>query len=174
MNFGRYSNPALYYGCTRNITVLLVLVLALLALETGPARAQSVDQRIVGVYTLKPYSVHGFELTGRLSYDCSGRMWAMLLPAHRDPITAQSTPEEYRDTMRGVVAYYGTYDIDRSTGRVIHHVEGASNPAWTGMDFVRWFRFEGSDLLISLDPDFNNPLLWKRLPESSCIDHNGR
>jgi len=68
--------------------------------------------------------------------------------------------------MRGVIAYYGTYDIDESTGRVIHHVEAASNPAWIGDDFVRWFRFEGPNLVISLNADFDDPLLWERLPEN--------
>jgi len=136
------------------------------AVTAEPARSQTVHEQIVGVYALAQYSPHGDEPTGRISYDSSGRMWAMLLPPGRDPITNSSTPTEYRDAMRGVVTYYGTYDIDESTGRVIHHVEAASNPAWIGDDFVRWFRFEGPNLLISLNPDFNNTLLWERLPEN--------
>jgi hypothetical protein len=92
-------------------------------------------------------------------------MWAMLLPPDRQPVTGSSTAEEVRDTMRGVVAYYGSYDIDESTGRVIHHVEAASNPAWIGDDFVRWYRFDGNKLVISLNSGFDNPLVWVRMPD---------
>lgn len=95
----------------------------LLALVAGPAPAQTVQQRFVGVYRLARYAPQGDHPIGRISYDASGRMWAMLLPPGRKPITRSSSPEEYRDTMRGVVAYYGTYTIDEATGRVIHHVE---------------------------------------------------
>ena len=93
-------------------------------------------------------------------------MWAMIFPPGREPVTRSSSPEEYRDAMRGVVAYYGTYTVDESTGRVIHHVEAASNPAWIGDDFIRWYRFEGPNLVIALNPRFDNPLLWERLPDS--------
>lgn len=129
------------------------------------ANAQTIDEQFVGVFDLARYSGHGDKPTGRISYDAAGRMWAMLLPPDRSPLTQASTPEDYRANMRGVIAYYGTYDIDESTGRVIHHVEAASNPAWIGDDLVRWFRFDGPDLLISLNPDFDDPLVWERLPE---------
>jgi hypothetical protein len=142
------------------------IVLAVLAgLWTTQAAAQSVSDRIVGVYRLARFAGHGDEPTGRIAYDSAGRMWAMLLPPGRAPLTQSSSPEEYRATMRGVVAYYGTYTVDEDTGRVIHHVEAASNPAWVGDDFVRWYRFDGGNLLISLNPGFDNPLLWERLPD---------
>jgi hypothetical protein len=144
--------------------------LVLTAVGTAPAIAnaqstQSVHDRIVGTYRLARYAAHGEEPVGRISYDASGRMWAMLLPPGRAPVDRDSAPEQYRDTMRGVVAYYGTYTIDESTQRVIHHVEAASNPAWIGDDFIRWYRFEGPNLLISLNQSFDNSLLWERLAE---------
>jgi len=131
------------------------------------ANAQGAQQLIIGTYRLARYAGHGDEPTGRISYDSAGRMWAMLLPPDRAPISRDSPPEQYRDTMRGVIAYYGTYTIDESTQRVIHHVEAGSNPAWIGTDFVRWYRFEGPNLLISLNQSFDNPLLWERLAERS-------
>ena len=145
--------------------VAAVCVLTASAMLVQPTAAQSVQDRFVGVFTLAEYAAHGDEPTGRISYDASGRMWAMLLPPGREPLTNASTAEEYRATMRGVVAYYGTYDIDESTGRVIHHVEAASNPDWIGDDFIRWYRFDGPDLLISLNERFERPLLWKRMPD---------
>jgi hypothetical protein len=141
------------------------VVLATLVVAPDPASAQSVQEQIVGTYRLARYAAHGSEPIGRISYDSSGRMWAMLLPPGRAPINRDSPPEQYRDTMRGVVAYYGTYTIDESTQRVIHHVEAASNPDWIGDDFIRWYRFEGPNLLISLSQSFDNPLLWERLAD---------
>jgi hypothetical protein len=140
-------------------------VLAILAVTSALTSAQSVHEQIVGTYRLARYAAHGQEPIGRISYDASGRMWAMLLPPGRAPIDRDSLPEAYRDTMRGVVAYYGTYTIDEATRRVVHHVEAASNPAWIGDDFIRWYRFEGANLLISLDERFDNPLLWERLAD---------
>ena len=148
------------------LVLLSVFVLGICVAAALPARTQSVSERFVGVFTLAKYAPHGDKPTGRLSYDSSGRMWIMLLPPDRHPLSRSSAPEEYRDTMRRVVAYYGTYKIDEATGRVIHHVEEATNPAWIGEDFIRWYAFDGSDLFLSLNPDFDDPLLWKRLPES--------
>lgn len=150
-------------------TKVLLLFSVMVAVIGGPAESQTVQEQLVGVYRLARYAPHGDEPTGRISYDPAGRMWAMIFPPGRQPITSSSMPEEYRDTMRGVVSYYGTYEIDEATGRVIHHVEAASNPDWIGDDFIRWFRFEGRDLVISLNPDFNNSLLWERLPEAATV-----
>jgi hypothetical protein len=143
-----------------------LLALSLAAFAAGPAQAQSVQEQLVGVYRLARYTPHADEPTGRISYDSAGRMWAMIFPPGRQPLTNASSDADYRAGMRGVVAYYGTYDIDESTGRVIHHVQSASNPDWIGDDFIRWYRFEGRNLLISLRPNFDDPLLWERLPDS--------
>ena len=148
-------------------TAVAAVVLAASAAATGLAQSPSVQEQFLGVYTLGQYAPHGDEPIGRISYDASGRMWAMLTPPGREPVEGSSTAEDIRDAMRGLVAYYGSYTIDESTGRVIHHVEAASNPAWIGDDFVRWYRFEGSDLHLSLNPDFNGPLVWVRLPDSA-------
>ena len=149
-----------------HLIVSAMLVLLIAAVGVQAAKSQTVQEQFVGVYRLARYAPHGDEPTGRISYDSSGRMWAMLLPPGRSPLTNSSTAEDYRATMRGVVAYYGTYDIDESTGRVIHHVQSGSNPDWIGDDFIRWYRFEGPNLLISLRPGFENPLLWERLPDT--------
>jgi hypothetical protein len=146
------------------LRALIVAGAGIAAIAAATAFAQSVEEQFVGVFTLAGYAPHGDEPTGRISYDAAGRMWAMLLPPGREPLENSSSAEAYRDNMRGVVAYYGSYTIDEPTGRVIHHVEAASNPAWIGDDFVRWYRFEGENLLISLSPDFDNPLVWQRMP----------
>ena len=147
------------------LTLGVLMIAAFVAVPGELAKAQSIQEQFVGVYTLARFAGHGDEPTGRISYDAAGRMWAMVLPPGRSPITNDSTAEEVRDAMRGVITYYGTYTIDESTGRVIHHLEAASNPAWIGDDFIRWYRFDGPNVEISLNPDFENTLLWERLPD---------
>jgi hypothetical protein len=149
-----------------------LLPCAVLAGAPHTTAAQSPAEPIVGTYRLAVYSQHGDEPTGRISYDAAGRMWAMIFPPGREPVTQQSTAEEVRTTMRGVIAYYGTYTVDEATSRVIHHVEAASNPAWIGDDFVRWYRLEAGDLWISLNDEFENPLFWERLSEAASGDRS--
>jgi hypothetical protein len=143
---------------------IAALAVTLLAAPSA-ADAQPAQERLIGIYRLVRFTAHGSEPIGRIEYDAGNRMWAMIFPPKRKPIRQGSTPEEYRDTMRGVIAYYGTYTVDEPTGRVIHRVQAASNPAWIGDDFIRWYRFDGSNLLISLNPSFDNPLVWERLPQ---------
>lgn len=143
-----------------------LLALAAVLLTTPlAAGAETAHERLIGVYRLIRYTAHGAEPIGRIEYDAGNRMWAMIFPPNRQPVDQKSTPEQVRDTMRGVIAYYGTYTVDEPTGRVIHHVQAASNPAWIGDDFIRWYRFDGQNLLISLNASFDNPLVWERLPQ---------
>lgn len=149
-------------GCAALFATMLVLV----PVANAPAQddAEAISELIVGVYTLAEYAGHGDEPTGRIRYDAGGRMSAMLFPPGREPLTNTTSAEAYRDAMRGVIAYYGTYTIDAEAGTVTHHLEAASNPSWIGDDFVRWYRFEDGNLTLSLNPDFSGTLLWERLP----------
>ena len=119
----------------------------------------------VGLYKLVEYAPHGDSPVGRISYDAAGHMSAMLLPPGREPVGQSAPADDFRAMMRGVVVYFGSYTIDEATGRVIHHVEAASNPAWIGDDFVRWYRFEGNRLTLSLNSEFQSTLVWERLPD---------
>ena len=132
--------------------------------QTAPEAAPSVQEQFIGVFELTHFRGHGDDPTGRISYDRAGRMWAMLLPPGRPAVDRSSKDEDYRAAMRGLIAYYGTYDVDEENGTVTHHIEAASNPSWVGDDFVRWYRFEDGDLVISLSAEFENVLQWERLP----------
>lgn len=121
--------------------------------------------RFVGMYTLVEYAPHGDRPTGRIYYDAAGRMGAMLHQPDRPPLPANPTVEDHLAANRGLVAYYGTYDVDPSTSRVVHHLEAASNPAWIGDDFVRWYEFEGTRLILRTSPGATARLVWERLPD---------
>ena len=128
----------------------------------------SVRQKFSGMYRLANYRPHGDSPRGRIYYDLAGRMGAMLDAPGRKVLPQSPSAEDYREMLRGMVAYYGTYSVDESTKRVIHHIEAGSNPAWIGTDFVRWFEFNGNRLTLrtveTLTPT-TNVLVWERLPE---------
>jgi hypothetical protein len=139
--------------------------------------AASPRNQFVGVYELVAYrrhlasgeetDVYGSKPVGRISYDAAGRMWAFLSRPDRRPakIPASPTLEEYRALNAGLVAYYGSYDVDESAHHVVHHVQAASNPAWIGTDFVRTFQFNGRSLTLSIEGATRSVLVWERLPD---------
>ncbi len=134
--------------------------------ESQTSTPGSQREPFVGIYRLAVYQPHGDTPIGRIQYDRGGRMWAMLHPPGRPPLPQSPTVADYQATQRGLVAYYGSFDVDVSTGRVIHHVDAGSNPAWIGTDFIRWYRFEGSRLILSLNERFTSTLTWERLPDT--------
>lgn len=135
----------------------------------GPAitsTAPGLRERFAGTYRLVGYGDP--PRVGRIYYDRAGRMGAMLHPPDRRPLPsapAAPTADDYREMVRGLVAYYGTYDVDETTRRVAHHIEAASNPAWIGTDFVRWYELEPGRLILRTSPESTTPLVWERLPE---------
>jgi hypothetical protein len=121
-------------------------------------------ERFVGTYTL--IAAEGdSNSVGRLQYDRVGRMQVMLHPRERKPLGPQATPEEFRDSIRGMQSYFGTYTVDEVAKTVTHHMEGALSPNDVGRDRVRWYRFVGNRLELLTSQTAANPLVWERLPE---------
>jgi hypothetical protein len=135
--------------------------------EIPTATPASIREPFVGIYKLAVYEPHGDTPIGRIQYDRGGRMWALLHPPGRPLLPPSPTVADYQATNRGLVAYYGTFDVDPATSRVVHHVQAGSNPAWFGTDFVRWYRFEEDRLILSLSAEFRSTLTWQRLPETA-------
>jgi hypothetical protein len=131
-------------------------------ITSTPAAAR---EKFAGIYALVIYQPHGDNPVGRIYYDRAGRMGAMLHPPGRKPLPTNPTVDYFRETQRGLVAYYGTYDVDEATSRVVHHIEAASNPLWIGTDFMRWYEFSGNRLTLRTNPKSTNVLVWERLPE---------
>jgi hypothetical protein len=90
---------------------------------------------------------------GQLFYDVHGNMSAHVMRVDR-PIFASDdsgsgTDAEVRAAFEGHSSYFGTYTIDPSARRVTHHVRGASYPNWMGHDQIRYYRVDGSHLVLS-------------------------
>jgi Lipocalin-like domain len=115
----------------------------------------------------------GEQVSGQLIYDSAGNMSAHAMRndrpcfASKDP--ARGTDAEIRAAFEGHVSYFGTYTIDPQTQTVTHHVRGASFPNWVGSDQLRYYRFDGSRLLLSTPPlleggqSFEYLLIWERI-----------
>lgn len=107
----------------------------------------------------KPYG----DAVGRISYDAQGNMAGQVMRPDR--------PSEGHDQMRsayaGYIAYFGTYDVAPDGASVVHHVQGALNPAWVGGDQVRGLKFDGERLVLSAnvskkDAVVTHVLTWER------------
>ena len=131
---------------------------------------ETVKQRFIGDWELASYytfpadgDAREMGYIGRLSYDRFGNMAGLGMP--------KDLPERQRESserlMRGF-AYWGpvSWDLDRSV--VIHHVQGSPMvPQWVGGENIRYFEFEGENILKLSLRDSNGrttgTLTWHRL-----------
>lgn len=152
---------------------------------SAPALAQPITQnRFVGCWKLRscvrtlrdgqtqyPF---GRNPVGRLVYEKSGRMYALLMhPERRTTVPAdrdldQAPDEELRKLVSGFLAYYGTFHVDHANRTVTHHVEASLVPSWVGANLKRNYQFEGDSLVLTrVLPDGTTPdrLIWDREPD---------
>ena len=116
-----------------------------------------------------PFGQHA---VGQLFYDLHGNMSAHVLrvdrPAFVSDDSGRGTDAEVRAAFEGHTSYFGTYAIDPSACTVTHHVHGASYPNWMGHDQIRYYRIDGSRLVLSTPPILDRgeslefTLTWER------------
>jgi hypothetical protein len=115
----------------------------------------------------------GEHAIGQLFYDLHGNMSAHVMrvdrPAFASDDSGAGSDAEVRAAFEGHASYFGTYRIDPSAGIVTHHVRGASYPNWIGHDQIRYYRIDGSRLVLSSPPilsrgeSFEYTLTWERI-----------
>ena len=112
----------------------------------------------------KPYG----DAVGRLSYDDRGNMSGQVMRPDRPRVEmGEGNALQVRGAYLGYIAYFGTYEVAADGQSVVHHVDGALNPAWVGGDQVRRMRFEGERLVLSADVQkggatVTHVLTWER------------
>ncbi len=148
-----------------------------------PTTAATVRDRFIGTWRLascistdedgtqtKPF---GDAPEGRIQYEKSGRMSAMLMNSDRKKISTalpqNLTTEELRKLSSDFTSYYGFFDIDVSKKIVTHHLKFANNPNWVGTDLVRSYQFENNNLVLTAASHLRKGammrLVWERLPD---------
>jgi Lipocalin-like domain len=70
------------------------------------------------------------------------------------------TPEEYRATVQGSIAYFGTYTVDEIKSTFAFHIDGSTFPSYEGTDQVRPFTIVGDELRsVNPAPTIGGPAL---------------
>lgn len=94
----------------------------------------------------------GPNAVGVLAYDDAGNMSAQVMRAERPappPDHANGIETAMASAFAGYIAYFGTYEIDRATSVVRHHVIGSAFPSWVGSVPNRRFMIDGDRLTLS-------------------------
>ena len=104
---------------------------------------------------------------GMLMYDEFGNMSVHIMNPERavypSPGLSALTAEQLRETLRGYVAYFGTYEINERESYVVHHRRGHLSPNQVGVDAKRFFEFDRDRLTLFVAPSRNLRLTWRRL-----------
>jgi len=116
----------------------LIIIGCGLMLSTDQAGAQSAKD-LVGAWTLVSADAFGTSPKGTVIFEANGRFAAILtradLAKYASNNRAQGTPSEYKATVEGSLAYFGTYSVNGTD--VNFHIEGSTFPNWTGTDQKR-------------------------------------
>lgn len=112
---------------------------------------------------------YGDDAKGVITYDKFGNMAVQVMKNKRprflseDPLNAQA--EEVWDAYNGFIAYSGTYEVDTSLNKVIHHISLSSFPNWIDQNQIRYYKFDDDHLILSTDliGVSKHKLIWRRL-----------
>jgi Lipocalin-like domain len=151
------------------------------SVAAGQQPGKSAKEQFVGTWTL--VSIHyvhpdgskiepfGPNAKGILVFDATGRFATQIMAADRPKFASNNrmigTPDEYKASSQGVVAYFGTYTISEPDRIVTLHIERSSFPNWDVTDQKRSFSFSEDELRYTAASSTANPaeaaqLIWKR------------
>jgi hypothetical protein len=116
-----------------NLSAVIALGLVM-SLNGAMAQTKSLKDQLVGSWTLVSAEPYGTNPTGSYMFDSNGRFSAILmrhdLPKFASNSRTQATPAEYKGTVDGSIAYFGTYSVSGTDLDL--HVEGSTYANWTG------------------------------------------
>jgi hypothetical protein len=105
-----------------------------MSLSSAMAQTKSMKDQLVGSWTLVSAEPYGTNPTGSYMFDANGRFSAILmrnnLPKYTSNSRTQGTPAEYKGTVDGSIAYFGTYTVSGSDLDL--RIEGSTFANWVG------------------------------------------
>jgi hypothetical protein len=109
----------------------------------------------------------GTDAAGQISYDASGRMSAQLVRTSQARFGSEdwrkATSQERSEAWANYFGYFGTYSIDEENKAVIHRIEGSWFPNLVGTEQIRYYRFEGKQLvLLAKTPWGDVRIVWEK------------
>ena len=160
----------------------LLMVLAC-ALSYGGAAAgeeKSLRERLVGTWKIVSVDntrpdgsvkqIFGPEPKGIAIFDSGGNTAIVLMRSGRPKFAAGNrdlgTAEEFKATVQGTHAYFGTYSVIESEKTLVFHVEGNTFPNQEGIDTRRIISIEGDEFRwITPQPSVGgrSEAVWKRV-----------
>jgi hypothetical protein len=124
----------------RRSVLSIAIVTALGLILTGSHLAAQSAKQLVGTWALVSASAFGSSPMGSLMFDRDGRFSAIFLradlPKYASNSRLQGTPDDYKTTVNGSVAVFGTYTL--SGNELNLHIEGSTFPNWAGTDQKRY------------------------------------
>lgn len=90
---------------------------------------------------------------GLFIFDEDGHTSVQIVSAER-PITplAKASDDEVRAMTRGYLAYFGSFDVDPATRKIVVHTTADLNPANAGAEQVRFYELSGDMLYLQPPP----------------------
>lgn len=115
----------------------------------------------------------GKDIVGMIMYDAVGHMSVQIMRTDRPLFESGDipggTPDEIKAAFKGLITYFGTYEIDDGENVIIHQVESSSFPNWAGTRQKRFFEFSDNRLILSTPPiparddEITSVLIWERV-----------
>ena len=120
----------------------------------------SLRQQLIGTWSLVVTAVHrkdgakadvfGPSPNGVLMFQPDGHFVLINTrpgrPKYASGNRVQGTPDEFRDTVLGSIAYFGTYTVDEAKKEFILKIRGSTFPDYEGTEQVRPFSIVGDEL----------------------------
>jgi hypothetical protein len=148
----------------------LAMTAVALAFTASHANAQ-LAKDIVGTWTLvSAGDAYEPNAKGSLIFENNGRFSIILmrgnLPKYASNNRTQGTAPEYKATVEGSLAYFGTHSVSGTD--LNFHIEGSTFPNWTGSDQKRINLAVTGDELKYTQPNPSGggtpaQLIWKRV-----------
>ncbi len=142
---------------------------------------KTLQSQLAGTWRLHSYeTVHangsidypfGEDAKGLLVYTADGFMNGQVMRCDREHLPRgyrleDATEEATRAAVAaftGYIAYCGRYEVDESTGEVVHHVEASLYPNWVGGEQRRKVSLDGQRMTLSVSRHVRGGTLEHRL-----------
>jgi len=154
--------------CVKALPLIAALTLVVLLASESPTygQQQSVKQQLIGSWTFVVTAAHrkdgtkadvfGPNPNGVLIFHPDGHFALINTRPGRVKYASsnrlQGTPEEFRETVLGSIAYFGTYSVDETKKQFVLKVKGSTFPDYEGGEQIRPFTIVGDELR-SINPN---------------------
>jgi lipocalin-like protein len=160
-------------------SALATIGLALLG-GSAAGHERSLQEQLVGTWKIVSVNntrpdgsikqIFGPNPKGIAVFDDRGNTVIVLMRSGRPHFAANNrdlgTPEEFKATVQGTHAYFGTYSVIEAEKTLVFHVEGNTFPNQEGVDTKRFISINGDDFTwITPNPSVGgtSEAVWKRV-----------